>query len=373
MDAVDRGGESETTAELSLFKAAIEATGDAVIVTSADLERPGPLIEYVNPAFSAMTGYAPEDVIGRSPRMLQGPDTDPSVIDRLRGDLRAGRTFHGEAVNYRKTGEPYVIEWLVMPIRGPGGQVMRWLSSQRDVTEQRKLEAQQDSLVAQLQHRTGNLMATVTAIAQQTLATSNVSFETFSKRFSSRIGALSRAQGMLSVAEREPVALEALIGGELRACGHDPYSSRIVLGGPDVAVPDHALQLLTLALHELVSNADRDGALSTAAGHLVVNWYRTGSPDAQPDDAPHLAAEADTRLVLDWLELGVPTVRDDAAEASRSYARKLIERALPFTLGARTSYQQLEAEIRCRIDLPLQAPARTGQDPAVAPGLVAPE
>ena len=355
-----RGSEArESFIELSLFKAAIEAIGDAVIVTSADLDAPGPLIEYVNPAFSAMTGYAPEEVIGRSPRLLQGPETDRSVLDRFRAALDAGGTFHGDAVNYRKDGRTYVIEWLVIPIRGPDGRVMRWLSSQRDVTEKRKLEAQQSHMVAELQHRTGNLMATVTAIAQQTLATSSVSFETFSKRFSNRLGALSRAQGMLSHVERPPVTLEGLVAGERRACGYDTGSSQIEIDGPDVAVPDHVLKLLTLALHELISNADRDGALSTAAGQLAVRWHLTGAPTGAPTDGAGNAATED-RLVLDWLEQGVPTVRDDAAEVLRSYARKLIERALPYTLGAHTSYRHQDGEIRCQLDLPLHASAQNG-------------
>ena len=361
VDATSGGEERASSVELSLFKAAIEAIGDAVMVTSADLDAPGPVIEYVNPAFTTMTGYTPDEVIGRSPRLLQGPDTDRAVLTRMRVELGAGQTFHGEVVNYRKDGEPYLIEWLVMPIRDPSGQVMRWLSSQRDVTERRRLETRQSHLMAELQHRTGNLMATVTAIAQQTLATSSVSFETFSKRFTNRLGALSRAQGLLSQAEQQPVTLEVLIGSELRACGHDPDSIRIELDGPEIAVPGHVLQLLTLALHELVSNAGRDGALAAGAGRLAVHWHLAEPPpDESPTDAPEDIVAGRTRLVLDWLEQGVPMVRAEADEASRSYAHKLIERALPYTLGARTSYQHRNDEIRCRLDLPLRASRRHG-------------
>ncbi len=367
MDATYGKGDRDPGLDLSLFRAAIEAIDDTVIVTSADLDAPGPLIEYVNPAFSRMTGYAPEEVIGRSPRLLQGPATDRSVLDRMRADLEAGRTFYGEAINYRKDGEPYVIDWLVMPIRDEAGRVTRWLSSQRDVTERRRLETRQDALLTELQHRTGNLMATVTAIAQQTLATSSVSFESFRTRFSSRIGALARAQGMLSEAERQPVRMAELISGELRACGHDPQSDQIELDGPDVAIPEHALQLLTLGLHELIHNAGHDGALATPAGRLAVRWHLAGAPSvitppvittSAPRDAPRDPAAGATHLMLDWHEHGVPPSPDDASEALRSYARKLIERALPFTLGARTSYEHRDGEIRCLLDLPLRPTPR---------------
>ncbi|MBL7406405.1 PAS domain-containing protein, partial [Escherichia coli] len=78
--------------------------GEAVLITSADLDAPGPYIEYANPAFTRMTGYEVREAIGRSPRFLQGPQTDAAVLDRMRAALKAGVAFQGEAVNYRKDG-----------------------------------------------------------------------------------------------------------------------------------------------------------------------------------------------------------------------------------------------------------------------------
>jgi PAS domain S-box-containing protein len=67
----------------------------------------GPKIEYVNPAFTRMTGYAADEVLGRTPRLLQGPGTDRTVLDRMRASLVAGEPFQGEAINYRKDGSTY--------------------------------------------------------------------------------------------------------------------------------------------------------------------------------------------------------------------------------------------------------------------------
>lgn len=102
--------------------AALDAIADnsltSVMVTEAAPDTP---IVYVNEAFTALTGYTPGDVIGKSPRLLQGPETDASVLTRLREDLEAGRVFEGEAVNYRKDCSQFVMHWRVFPVNGTEG------------------------------------------------------------------------------------------------------------------------------------------------------------------------------------------------------------------------------------------------------------
>ena len=123
-----------------LFRAAVEAAGEAIVITSTDLEAPGPVIEYVNPAFTRMTGYRLQEVLGRTPRMLQGPKTDRAVLDRLKAELKANGTFSGETVNYRKDGSAYVIQLVITPMRDDAGRFIHWLAVQRDVTRKRHIE-----------------------------------------------------------------------------------------------------------------------------------------------------------------------------------------------------------------------------------------
>ena len=104
---------------LPLLGAAIEHTRSAVCITTAQLDRPGPHIVYVNPAYCEMTGTTPDEVIGQTPRIMQGPLTSRPVLDRLRADLEAGRPFIGEAVNYRKDGTPFLISWRIDPVLEP--------------------------------------------------------------------------------------------------------------------------------------------------------------------------------------------------------------------------------------------------------------
>jgi len=121
--------------------AAVEQAQEMVIITEgAPLDEPGPRITYVNPAFTEVTGYTPEDVLGKTPRILQGPDTESWVLKKFREHLERGEPYEGETVNYRKDGTPYINHWTVAPVRNDHGTITHWVSVQRDVTEQRQME-----------------------------------------------------------------------------------------------------------------------------------------------------------------------------------------------------------------------------------------
>ena len=126
--------------ELDLLRAAVEHAFDAVLITTPELEKPGPIILYVNPAFTAMTGYSAEEVIGKSPRILQGPKTDPAVLSQLKRELTCGGPFVGETVNYRKDGSEFILEWRIAGIRNEAGQTTHWVAIQRDNTTHRRME-----------------------------------------------------------------------------------------------------------------------------------------------------------------------------------------------------------------------------------------
>ena len=97
--------------QLRLVQQALSQLRESVVITTKDLEAPGPLIVYVNPAFTRMTGWEPEELLGESPRILQGPKTTRNTLDRLRAQLQKGEAFEGEDINYRKDGTPFYIDW----------------------------------------------------------------------------------------------------------------------------------------------------------------------------------------------------------------------------------------------------------------------
>ena len=127
---------------MRLLTSAVEQSKESIVITDASLDLPGPRIIFVNPAFTKMTGYTAAEAQGQTPRLLQGPRTDRAVLDRLRTNLSRGELFAGEAINYRKDGKEFHLEWQIAPLRNAIGTVTHFVAIQRDITERKRLEAQ---------------------------------------------------------------------------------------------------------------------------------------------------------------------------------------------------------------------------------------
>lgn len=122
------------TLDEDVIRQAIDQSYNAVLITTAQLEAPGPEIVYVNPAMCVQSGYRADELIGQTPRILQGPATDRTVLDRLRQAIARGQFFEAKAVNYRKDGSPYLVRWNISALRGTDGQIRYYVSVQRDIT-----------------------------------------------------------------------------------------------------------------------------------------------------------------------------------------------------------------------------------------------
>lgn len=126
--------------ELTLLAAAVHSAHDSIVITDTELDYPGPRIVFVNKAFTKMTGYEEKEIIGKTPRILQGPNTDRQVFKELKQKLRKGEVFFGEAINYRKDGTEFYNQWHIEPIYNSEGKLTHYLAIQRDVTEKKKAE-----------------------------------------------------------------------------------------------------------------------------------------------------------------------------------------------------------------------------------------
>jgi PAS domain S-box-containing protein len=109
----------------------------AVVITDADLDAPGPRILHVNEAFTRMTGYAAEEVLGASPRMLQGPATRPLTVRAMGRALRREGRFHGHVVNHRKSGEGYICEVEAFAVRDEAGRILFFAALEQEVRRRR--------------------------------------------------------------------------------------------------------------------------------------------------------------------------------------------------------------------------------------------
>ena len=152
--AEDVTGRRQSERERRLLQAAVEQADESLVITEKRLDPPGPRFVYVNPAFTRLTGYEPEEVIGKTPRMLQGPETDRAETDRLKRDLKEKGHFRGEAINYRKDGTTFVNEWHIAPLYSDGdGEVTHWVATQRDITQRREAEEEVRRLNRDLEER----------------------------------------------------------------------------------------------------------------------------------------------------------------------------------------------------------------------------
>ena len=123
---------------LRFLGSAVEQARESIIITDAELDLPGPRIIFVNPAFTQMTGYPAAEVIGKTPRILQGPRTDKTVLARLRQNLVSGEAFEGQTFNYRKDGREYFSESQIAPLRNAAGKTTHFVAIQRDITERQR-------------------------------------------------------------------------------------------------------------------------------------------------------------------------------------------------------------------------------------------
>ncbi|MDR7037622.1 PAS domain S-box-containing protein [Methylobacterium sp. BE186] len=343
----------------SLFRTALDSIGEAVVITTAALEPPGPVIAYVNPAFTRLTGYPEQEVAGRSPRILQGPLTDRAALDRLRAELARREAFEGTTTNYRRDGTPYILHWHITPLRDEAGALTHWISLQREVGPEgyvepdphrrlHDLEAQAEAALARRAEAEGTeaaralavrevraTLGLVRSIVRRTADTAEAADELV-LHLDDRL----RAAGRLKVAalqSRPGLGLAHIVGEELSAF-EASERGRVRIAGPEVTLRGRAAELLGLAIHELTANAVSFGALAEAAGTISVRWRverRSGAP----------------RLILRWVEAGAGQPVRPPARAG--FGTTLLERVLPDEIGARTALAFAPGGFACRLEVPL--------------------
>lgn len=132
----------EKDRRLSLLESAVSDGYESIMITGLNLNKPGPRIVYVNDGFCEMTGYSKEEVVGKTPRILQGPKTDQVVLDRFRERLSNGQCFFGQTINYRKDGSEFINQWDVHPLTDEEGNPTHWVSYQHDISKRKRAEQQ---------------------------------------------------------------------------------------------------------------------------------------------------------------------------------------------------------------------------------------
>jgi two-component sensor histidine kinase len=200
-----------------------------------------------------------------------------------------------------------------------------------DVTARRRAEEHQRMLIAELDHRVKNVLATVSAVASRTQDSGAPPAE-FVATLAGRIQSMAATHELLSGLQWKGISVRELARRELA-----PYmaKSNTHLSGPDVTLRPEAAQTLSMVLHELTTNAAKHGALSTDDGLVSVRWHR--------------ASSADACLCIEWRETGGP-----AAHVPRrsSYGTEVIRSLVPYELGGTVDLVFAPEGVRCVVNIP---------------------
>ena len=332
-------------------------------------------LEYVSPAFEQVYGHRIEEVLGgnhiRRWAELILPEDREKALDNLR------RVREGEQVSqsFRILRSDGQVRWMrdtSFPLLDEQGRVQRIAGIGHDATEEVELHDRLRVLVAELQHRSRNLVTVVRGVTDRTLATSET-LDDFRTRIRERLAALGRVNALLSrLEEGHRITFDQLLQAELTAhgvvdeAGEGPQATLRGLKG--IRLRSATVQTFALAIHELTTNALKYGALSRPEGHLEVTWSLESGEGGE------------RRLHVDWRETGVSVVHPDGATAEgtvdgtpgpcrKGYGRELIERALPYQLRAQTDYALTAEGVRCTIIVPVSSTldlafSRHGEDDA---------
>lgn len=302
---------------------------------------------WASPQWLSFTGQSQEETHGHGWMDVVHPDDHPT----LRKAWKAAQKNRELDVEFRirraRDGAWLWHHTRSRPVHDNSGRIIEWLGTSTDVQSLKELQQRQQILVAELQHRTRNLIGVIGSIATQTMAGTGPTLA-FLDQFNDRLSALSRVQGLLSRADQEPITLRSLLEMELRAMGADPRQDS-VLDGPFVRIRPTIVQTLALALHELATNARKYGALSDRGGQLTVRWRVT-------------QVAGDQQILIEWRESGISPPAASVPDINCGYGRLLIEKALPYSLGAQTTYELGADQLICTINLPLYRPSSTKED-----------
>jgi PAS domain S-box-containing protein len=248
--------------------------------------------------------------------------------------LREGGNYEIEVRIRRHDGEYRWFLTRASPIADAAGRITAWFGSTTDIHDRKLAEERQQMLAAELSHRVRNLLTVIQIIAERT-ADRAASVDAFLDALRGRLQALSSAQGALVASNWRTASLATLVQGALQ-----PYlgdDGRIHLDVEDLAIGPELAFTLTLALHELATNAVKYGALSEAAGRVTL----TASPEA---------GATGEELCLVWQEDDGPPVRPPE---TTGFGTAMLSRAMQYQHQGRTELIWRESGLLCRLHLPL--------------------
>ena len=300
------------------------------------LANPDGWIYWYNKKCYEYTGTTPEQIVGWGWQVVIDPKALPAVMEGWTRAVATGEPFEMVFPLKALDGNFHPFLSRVQPLKDDQGRVLRWFGTNTDISEQKHAEERLQLLLNELNHRVKNTLATVQAIARQSLRT--LPMEN-TETFHDRLVALSRAHDLLMQKSWESMDLRDIVNQSLAPLCAKRADDRLAIEGPAVLIPADRAASWSMALHELGTNALKHGALKTEAGKVNIEW---GSPERG-------------RLRFCWSEHGGPPV---TVPPQRGFGSRLIE-SLGRELAGSANIQFEPDGLICTIDAPVHAIANT--------------
>jgi PAS domain S-box-containing protein len=319
---------AERTVQLAL-------AGKAALVGSYGYDTDTEIMQ-ISEGYAAIHGFPEGTVeVGRNECLATVHPDDIGRVKQLRNEAFAvSRSEYSVEYRIIRAKEVRWVETRCFISYTDTGRPHRVVGVSIDITQRKRVEEQQRQLVAELDHRVKNVLATVQAVAAHTMDASST-MEHFVAALDGRIRSLKSTHEILSQRRWLGIPLAELVQRELA-----PYAtgSNVEIAGSEVMLNAEASQVLGMVLHELVTNAAKHGALSAPAGRVSIGWR-----------VP-VNGEASDRLVFKWRETGGPT---PVPPSRSSYGMNVVRELIPYELGGTVEYLLAPEGAQCLMDIPL--------------------
>ena len=329
---------------LGPFVVAAETTRTPMVFM--DARRGGHRITFANDSFLSLLGYARDEVLGQSFDSLMAPGVQPQAWSQVLSAFEDGSDVDREVRYCRKDGTSIWASMRISPVRNQDGVVVQHFASISDLTAHKQEQAELKLLVDELNHRVKNTLSTVQAIVSQALRNSS-DLAVVAEAVESRLSSLSRSHDLLTRESWHSAGLADVILAALDPFGvADDRAERFAVAGENIRFSPKAALAISIAIHELATNAVKYGALSNDAGCVRVTWALVSPNGASA-----------RRVVLRWQEVGGPPV---APPVRKGFGSGVLECGLAYELAGVVQLDYPRDGVVCTIDIP--APSEAGHE-----------
>ncbi|GLH82353.1 hypothetical protein SSBR45G_72620 [Bradyrhizobium sp. SSBR45G] len=287
----------------AMLAAIVASSSDGVVSKTLD----GTITSW-NRSAERIFGYSESEMINQSIRRLIPPERQAEE-DRILATVISGAIVDNfETIRIRKDGAQIDVSVTVSPVRDGTGRIIGASKIVRDITDKRQTREQLRTLLAEVNHRSKNLLSLVQAIARQMTRHGR---QLDLSRFLERLQAIAGNQDLLIQNDWRFIPLGDLVRSQLGAFS-DPIGNRIAIEGPQIELTPEAAQTIGMAIHELATNAAKYGALSNDDGRIVIRWRTDGTifdmswtENGGPQVAPPTHTGFGSRVISDMVQSGL--------------------------------------------------------------------